>query len=453
MRVVIFHANSHERDLARLLSARLNGSADVARAVSTPVAGSKYRRLRPLFRPVRQIWGRARSLVPLSLAPLSYVTAFSRCGYRRMRAHGMIKKSAADVIVLFEDNIGSFTRFIGAAAAHRNVPYVVLPTTIPNPREAASFFRSSKAHAASGGWPARLIARRWPQWVYDFDGYRMLRLAPADIIAMRALGVDNAKPWVLNSGQASAICAESIANRRIYELLGVEARQIATIGNLTDDALFEAHRDRENRRAALAAELGLHPDRLLLAVAFPPDQFGAPSRQGFEYGSFADLVDGWLGVLAPLARSVNVVLRAHPRLDPQKLEPFEAAGCHIFRGPTEELVALADLFAASISATIRWALALGIPVVNYDCYRYRYHDYRGAKGMTLVEDQRAFACALRELCLDPAARRQPPDKANADSVNWGCIDGQFTMRFMALLRRLSRAPVEPLSVVSCPLPH
>jgi hypothetical protein len=452
MHVVIFHASSHERDLARLLSARLNGSADETRSMSTPVASPKYRSLRPLLRPVRKIWSRARGLAPLSLAPLSYVAAFSRCGYRRMRAHGIVKKSAADVIVLFEDNIGNFTRFIGAAAARMNVPYVVLPTTIPNPREAAGFFRSSKAHAASG-WPARLVARRWPQWVYDFDGHRMLRLPAADIIAMRALGVDNAKPWVLNSGQASAVCAESTANRQIYERLGVEARQIATIGNLADDVLFDASRDREKRRAALAAELGLDPDRTLLAVAFPPDQFGAPSTQGFEYGSFAELVDGWLRALAPLARRVNVVLRAHPRLDPAKLEPFEAAGCHIFRGATEELVALADVFAASISATIRWALALGIPVVNYDCYRYRYHDYRSAKGMTLVEDQRAFACALRELSLDPAARRQPRDEASADSINWGCVDGQFTTRFLALLRRLSRAPVEPFSAMTCPLPH
>ena len=245
MRVVIFHASSHECDLARLLSARLNGSADGTRAISTPlVASPKYRSLRPLLRPVRKIWSRARGLVPLSLAPLSYVTAFLRCGYRRMRAHGMVKKSAADVIVLFEDNIGNFTRFIGAAAARMNVPYVVMPTTIPNPREAAGFFRSSKAHAASG-WLARLIARRWPQWAYDFDGHRMLRLSPADIIAMRALGVDNAKPWVLNSGQASAVCAESTANRRIDERLGVEARQIATIGNLVDDVLFDASRDRE----------------------------------------------------------------------------------------------------------------------------------------------------------------------------------------------------------------
>jgi hypothetical protein len=122
----------------------------------------------------------------------------------------------------------------------------------------------------------------------------------------------------------------------------------------------------------------------------------------------------------------------------------DTPGCH--RGPTEELVPLADVFVASISATIRWALALGIPVINYDCYRYRYGDYAGASGMVLVEDEAAFAAALREICLDPKARNGLGDQAGYDSVNWDCIDGRFTERFVELLRRVSRAPADRISL-------
>jgi hypothetical protein len=445
---LIFYADAHERDLAELLSARLKRRKEARRTISAAIAIPKYRqRIRPFARIVRHSWAAMRGL-----APLSYIIALSLCGYRCARAQWIVKKIRPDVIVLFEDNIGNFTRFVGAAAARLNIPYIVLPITIPNPREAASFFRSSRAHAVSG-MVARAIARCWPQWTYDFDGHRMLRLPAADIIAMRLLGVDSAQPWILNSGEAAAICVESTANKRIYERFGLDARRLVAIGNLIDDTLFEASRNREERRRALAGELGLDPDRLLLVVAFPPNQFGAPSRPAFEYASFADMVDGWLRALAPLAHSANIVLRAHPRLDPAELKLFETAGCHIFTGPTEELVPLADAFVASISATIRWALALGIPVINYDCYRYRYDDYRGAQGMVLVEDQRAFASALREICIDPTAHKKPGDKKNADSVNWGCIDGQFSARFLALLRSVSRAPDDPISVVTRPLPR
>jgi hypothetical protein len=440
MRVVIFYAVPHERGLAELLSVRLIGRKDAKRTISAAISNAKCpRHFRSFARIVRQIWTYVRGL-----PPLSYVIALVLCGYRRARARWTVKKLSPDVIVLFEDNIGNFTRIMGAAAARLNIPYVVLPTTIPNPREAAHFFRSSKVHAVSG-MVARLIAHRWP---HDFEGRQTLRLPAADIMAMHLLRVENAKPWILNSGQATAICVESTAMRRIYERLGVDARLLVTIGNLIDDTLFEVSRHREDRQRVLTTELGLDPDRMLLVVAFPPNQFAAPSNLSFEYASFADMVAGWLRALAPLARSVNIVLRAHPRL-----ELFETAGCHIFTGPTEELVPLADVFVASISATIRWALALGIPVINYDCYRYRYDDYSGAAGMVLVEHQRAFASALREICLDPAAHKKLCGRQNSDRSNWGCIDGEFSTRFLRLLTSVSRAPGDPISVVGHLLPR
>src|SRR5262249_37015965 len=158
-------------------------------------------------------------------APVSYVIAWALTGYRQARALRIIKKINPDVIVLFEDNIGNFTRFMGATASRLRIPYVILPVTIPNPREAASFFRSSRTHAVSGH-AAGLIARRWPQWVYEFEGHRMLRLPASDILAMRGFGIDSIRPWVLNSGQAAAICVESAANKAIYERLGLDPSQL-----------------------------------------------------------------------------------------------------------------------------------------------------------------------------------------------------------------------------------
>jgi hypothetical protein len=450
MRVVIFHADRHQRDLAERLSARLMGATGAIHAEGGPpprsVASAHPLAIRSLARLGRKIWAKVRYL-----APVSYAISFCLFGFFRARARWVIKRNNPDIIVLFEDNIGNFTRFIGAAAASSSIPYVVLPITIPNPREAASFFRSSKKHAVVGMF-APVVARWWPQWTYDFDGHCMLRLPVADIIAMRCLRVDSAKPWILNSGAAAAICVESAASRAIYQRFGVDQHRLMTIGGVADDTLFEVGSQREQRRRALMKALGLDPNRGLLVVAFPPNQFRAPSKIGFEYASFADLVDGWLQALVPLAGQINIVLRAHPRLSVDELTPFERIGCRIFTGRTEELVPLADVFVASISATIRWALALGIPVINYDCYRYRYDDYRNAQGMVLVEDQRAFALVLREICCNQAAYRRLRALQELDRGNWGCIDGQFTTRFLALLKSVSGSRDDSHSVVPCALP-
>jgi hypothetical protein len=451
MRVVIFHADRHQRDLAERLSAHLTGGTaaiHVAGGAPPASAAPGYPlAIRSLARFGRKVWAKVRYL-----APVSYVISFSLFGFYRARARSVIKRNDPDIIVLFEDNIGNFTHFIGAAAASSSIPYVVLPITIPNPREAASFFRSSRKHAVVGMF-APVVAGWWPQWTYNLDGHCMFRLPVADIIAMRCLSVDSAKPWILNSGAAVAICVESAATRAIYQRFGLDQHRLMTIGGVADDTLFEVGTQREERRRALMETLGLDPNRGLLVVAFPPNQFGAPSKIGFEYASFADLVDGWLQALIPLAGQINIVLRAHPRLSPDELAPFERIGCRVFAGRTEELVPLADVFAASISATIRWALALGIPVINYDCYRYRYDDYRGAQGMVLVEDQRTFASVLQEICCDQAAYRRLRALQELDRGNWGCIDGQFTTRFLALLKSVSGLRDDSLSVVPCALSH
>ena len=72
---------------------------------------------------------------------------------------------------------------------------------------------------------------------------------------------------------------------------------------------------------------------------------------------------------------------------------------------TAELVPLCDVFVASISSTIRWAIACGKPVVNYDVYRYRYTDFIGVEGVLTCEEQDEFVSVLRRLDIGSGIRR------------------------------------------------
>ena len=200
---------------------------------------------------------------------------------------------------------------------------------------------------------------------------------------------------------------------------------------------YRAQREAAARRHGLLVQLGLDPGRLLVIVAFPPDQYAARGDT-FEYANFDALVEGWRRTLAPLTKAVNVVVRPHPRLAAERLGTLGQSGCKVVSMPTEELVPLADVYIACISATIRWALALGIPVVNYDCYRYRYDDFNAAPGMVYADNQLAFAAAIQRLCADASFRQGLSDRQMADSGNWGLIDGGFARRFMSLVTALSR---------------
>jgi len=119
-----------------------------------------------------------------------------------------------------------------------------------------------------------------------------------------------------------------------------------------------------------------------------------------------------------------------------------AAGFPISDALTEEVVPLADIYIASISATIRWALACGIPVANYDCYRYRYDDYDSAAAVETFYDWDTFTEFLRRLVVDDALLAQMTERAAADRHNWGIIDGRFVDRFKGILERVSGSKVD-----------
>jgi hypothetical protein len=104
--------------------------------------------------------------------------------------------------------------------------------------------------------------------------------------------------------------------------------------------------------------------------------------------------------------------------------------------PTENLIPLADLYVASISATIRWALALGTPVVNYDCYRLDFEDYDTAAGIRVVRSLQQFKALLTGLVSDPKLLEEMKHDAERDRHRWGAIDGAFCDRFSGILSEL-----------------
>ncbi len=57
---------------------------------------------------------------------------------------------------------------------------------------------------------------------------------------------------------------------------------------------------------------------------------------------------------------------------------------------TADLIAICEHFVASISSTIRWALAAGLSVINYDVYAFRYTDFVTDKQITNVEKFQDF---------------------------------------------------------------
>lgn len=355
----------------------------------------------------------------------SYIYAAASDLHWRNYIDARVFATQPDLIVLLEDNAQGLSGIVAQKARERSIPFVVLPDYIPNPAEPARFYLNDPIHSAET-LAGRVVQSLAPRWVLRFDGRRLMRLPAPQILVRWLRKQDCPQPWILNAGYCETIFLESGASLDHYRNLGFKDEKLMVIGGAVEDQLHDVYADREARRRALYRRYAFDHSKPLIVCGFPPDQYTA-STEGFEYDSFEDLCSGWFDALERASPDANILVVRHPRLSADILEPYLKRKIRLFDGNLDTVLPLADLYVACISTTIRWALALGIPVINYDCYRFSYGDFTRAKGIREIDSAEGFR---RELgaALAPGGLDALTAKARSDAAYWGLVDGGFRAR-------------------------
>jgi hypothetical protein len=100
---------------------------------------------------------------------------------------------------------------------------------------------------------------------------------------------------------------------------------------------------------------------------------------------------------------------------------------------TASIVPLCDLYVASVSATIRWAIACGKPVINYDAYRLDFQDYPGIEAVVWSNTRAEFERTLTAATTDAAHFARLQAAQQREAPRWGFHDGRSGRRLQALL--------------------
>jgi hypothetical protein len=150
-------------------------------------------------------------------------------------------------------------------------------------------------------------------------------------------------------------------------------------------------------------------------------------------------MEAWLESFRLLSDRANILIRPHPRVHFEQLQSFTSQNIRLSQEPTAELIPLCDLYVASISATIRWAIACGIPVINYDTYRYRYDDYDEAPGVVRTEGLVDFRAQLTRFVDDASFANCLAQKQQGAMRHWGLVDDEVSRRLASLVREVTSA--------------
>jgi hypothetical protein len=334
-------------------------------------------------------------------------------------------------IVMCEDNIEFDTAAWILAARQRGIRSIIVPYTVANTVELTEAYVFNEPLQLKASLANRAFARWFPKWAAHHKGRSFLRTNVAKIAAVELLGLAPPNPFLLNSGAADAIAVESVAMHDYYSEAGIPAGQLVMTGTLVDDLMFEVKADAASRRRALLEENGLPLDRPILLCAFPPDQ-GVFDRPGCDFRDFDDMIEYWGGRLGEV-KGWNVIVARHPKTRPGRLDALCQFGLTLTDRDTASIVPLCDLYVASVSATIRWAIACGKPVINYDAYRLDFQDYPGIEAVMWSNTRDEFERMLRQATSDTAHFARLQAAQQREAPRWGFHDGRSGRRLQALL--------------------
>ena len=361
-------------------------------------------------------WARLERTAPVIAHTARLVTT-------RQRVRRWLRELAARLMILPADNRYDLAVYV-RAAHDEQVKVAVLPAFMAATREWAEYMRGVPDYSLDK-LANRVAARLYPRWLYDHEGTRMVALPASQLLPRQWLGLTPPLPWTLHSGHSDAIAMESAAMKRYCMREGLPEERMTVTGSVDHDLM--------SHRLTLARDRS----ELVLLTALPPDQLYGRGRKDCEFQNYNDLVDFWISSLAAIT-GWRTIVSLHPSVKRESMLHLEAKGVTIADAHVSALIPQCDVYVASVSATIQWAIACGKPVINYDVYRYRYPDYLGVDGVVLMETQEEFRAAVARVTGDAKYRAELGENQRRHAPDWGVLDGHAGDRLLALFDRLTR---------------
>lgn len=312
--------------------------------------------------------------------------------------------------------------YFAELAKSKHVPVIIAPDWFAGRYELVESLQGSKFHNLA---IPRFILRYLlgEQYIISnpFNLKRsLIPLRISDIILRRHFGILSDDPWILHSGFSDAILCESEWSKDFAISLGLNSNKLFVTGSIAHDEMFNKTNEKGRRRDSF------------VVIAIPPDMFPSSQHKDLEFLCFTEMLDFLIDSVKELT-NFQIIASLHPSLKDEQITYLKKKGVKIAGNGIHLELPNASFFIASISATIQWAMAINIPIINYDLYRFNYPDYMGVPRVLKCEKKIDFLQNLQ--ILSETATEDGSQKFPTRSY-YGDIDGHAIDRIRALLQSL-----------------
>lgn len=351
---------------------------------------------------------------------------------RMRREKSFFKTLKIDLMIFAEDSEDYFTPQLIQLGHDLGIKSVVFPYTFANQFEflESALFQDLRTNES---FLNLITGKLFPKWTHKYKGVTLLKSTPSFIFSTELFGKSAPNPWVMSSGYSDLIAVESEFMKNYYQKAGLPEQKMREVGYPSLDHIFEVFKNRDSYRLEFARRYELDIKKPWVICAVAPSQW---PRAGAGFKSYQQFLSDYLSFLTQ-NKDVEVIFKFHPRLNATEVRALcEQLNVKYVPEDTAELIAVGDAYLATVSSTIRWALALGLPTINYDLYQYNYGDFEGAKNYEVVflfEDFKKSFERLRLQLVNSFGKEE-----SVLQKEYSLIDGQVRKRILELCDQFMR---------------
>jgi len=280
----------------------------------------------------------------------------------------------------------------------------------------------------------RQVQRWMPSQVYDSSWGNMLFYPAWQTLLLRIMGMLPRNPWYQGTTFPDHIMISGNDEAAIYAEAQVDPDKLLLYGSHPLDELYERWSHRAELRHKLIDDYHLERNQSILIVSLPRLWEQNLASEEVHWQSINEILD----VLS--RQKCNVVIALHPSSNRNLYDWIEERyPVKMCKEPLTDILVVADIFVAAYSSTIRWAVGLGIPVINLDLWSLNWDMYRNLTGCQTVTTISEFDELLKRLAETPNNDRLNCEPSAAGDTNAILIDGRAKARLLRFIQSLDGA--------------
>jgi len=348
------------------------------------------------------------------------------------------KHKPVAVLLTGDRNLGIEAAMI-RAARERGCPTVVVPFAYSGSDDVAytrirRYGSLHKLDSGPFGLLKRWIRRKYPTQIYQSVHGPLIFFTPTMTIALSLLRMLPPNPWCSGGGLSDAVAVSGEEDRERYIRMGVPQTKIVITGEPSHDSLFEAREAKTSLLSELRTRYGLSAEGKVIVCALPH----LAEVEVMDWTQHWNEIEFLVESLA--STGANVLVSLHPKSTFNKYEFLEGKfKVHLLHEPLRDVLPVADIFVATYSSTVRWAVLLGIPTIVVDFYNFNLSIYDHLKGVVKVTEKPMLLPTLDKILNDAAYYQSLQRGQYEDGQKIAPFDGNANKRIIDLINKLTVA--------------